>query len=305
MIQDVGRFLLNNATSCAYFSDLTKAVSQEAVPLYYFWVFEPRKTTNAMQKKSKKGQADFNAEAKMLSKAQEIINKVKAKHLGMSLVMGDFPVPLGLDATKLVREVVASVKNETLSFDCGSITEEVETVPAFDDPKDAKIIKLEADRDALLDKLHTKSRTSDTTLIRKKILELCETVCEDRYPHKVRQGDFLESKEFLDILDESNCELTENKVVIRSPKPKRKKKGESEDQPRISVCTIQKVVREVNKARYPNKRLLGRPKNEDPAILEIKTVEVKKKPRMVSTDQNDWSSKSAPNIIKTINPDLN
>ena len=258
-----------------------------------------------MQKKSKKGQADFNAEAKMLSKAQEIINKVKAKHLGMSLVMGDFPVPLGLDATKLVREVVASVKNETLSFDCGSITEEVETVPAFDDSKDAKIIKLEADRDALLDKLHTKSRTSDTTLIRKKILELCETVCEDRYPHKVRQGDFLKSKELLKILDKENCELTKNKKTLRSPKPKRKKKGKSEEQPSISVCTIQKVVRKVNKAKYPTKCMLGAPKIVDPAIFENKTVEVKKKLRVVSTDANDWSNKSSPNIVKAINPDLN
>ena len=262
-----------------------------------------------MKRKSKKAQADYNAiiEAKMIAKAQALVNKAKAKHFGMSLVMGGLPVTIDLDVAKLVQEVVASVKKETLSIDCRSIKDEVESVRTFEDPdeKDAEIIKLKAHRDALLDRFSKKSRSSDTTDMRSKILELCETVCEDRYPHKVRQGDFLESKEFLDILDESNCELTENKVVIRSPKPKRKKKGESEDQPRISVCTIQKVVREVNKARYPNKRLLGRPKNEDPAILEIKTVEVKKKPRMVSTDQNDWSSKSAPNIIKTINPDLN
>ena len=51
--------------------------------------------------------------------------------------------------------------------------------------------------------------------------------------------------------------------------------------------------------------MLGAPKIVDPTILEIQTVEVKKKPRMVSTDENDWSSKSAPNIVKAINPDLN
>jgi hypothetical protein len=248
-----------------------------------------------MQRKSKKVQADYNAiiEAKMISKAQAIIDKAKAKHFGMSQVMGDFPVPLDLDVAKLVREVVASAK--------------VETARTFDDPdeKDAKIIKLEALTDVLMDKLPKKSRNSDTTLIRKKILELCETVCEDRYPHKVRQSDFLKSKELLNILDEANCELTKNKKTLRSPKPKRKKKGESKEQPSISVCTIRKVVREVNKAKYPNKCMLGAPKNVDPAILEIKTVKVKKKQRMVSTDENDWASKSAPTIIKTINPDLN
>ena len=70
-----------------------------------------------MRRKSKKVQADYNAiiEAKMISKAQALIDKAKAKHFGMSLVMGDFPVPLDLDATKLVQEVVASVKKETLS----------------------------------------------------------------------------------------------------------------------------------------------------------------------------------------------
>ena len=52
--------------------------------------------------------------------------------------------------------------------------------------------------------------------------------------------------------------------------------------------------------------MLGAPKIVDPAILEIKTEEVKKKPpRTVSTDDNDWSSKSAPTIIKTFDPDLN
>ena len=52
--------------------------------------------------------------------------------------------------------------------------------------------------------------------------------------------------------------------------------------------------------------MLGAPKIVDPTILEIQTVEVKKKPpRMVSTDENDWSSKSTPNIVKAINPDLN
>ena len=284
-------------------------VNLEAVSIIFFESKSRKKATSIMRRKSKKVQADFNAiiEAKMISKAQALVDKAKAKHFGLSLVMGDFPVPLDLDATKLVQEVVASVKKETLSIDCGSITDEVETVRTFDDPdkKDAEIIKLKAHRDALLDRFSKKSRSSDTTDMRIKILKLCETVCEDRYPYKVRQGDFLESKELLNILDEANCELTEKKVVIRPPKPKRKKKGKSDDQPRISVCTIQKVVREVNKARYPNKRLLGRPKNEDPAILEIKTVEVKKKPRMVSTDENDWSSKSAPNIVKAINPDLN
>lgn len=285
-----------------------------------------------MRRKPKKVQADYNAiiEDKMISKAQELVDKAREKHLGMSMVMGDFPVPLDLDATKLVREVVARIKKEPISLDCGSITDEVETVRTFDDPdekeifeglkdvkanierknkvdaeKDATIIKLTEQRDALLDKLPKKSRTSDTTFMKSKILELCEKVCEDRYPHQVWQSDFLESEELLNILDEANCELTRNKVVIHPPKPKRKKKGESEEQPSISVCTIQKVVREVNRARYPNKRMLGRPKNEDPAIIKIKTIKVKKKPRMISTNENDWSSKSAPNIIKTINPDLN
>ena len=177
-----------------------------------------------MRRKSKKVQADYNAiiEAKMINKAQELVDKARAKHLGMSLVMGDFPVPLDLDATKLVREVVASVKRETLSFDCGSIKDEVETVRTFDDPdeKDAKIIKLEADRDALLDKLHKKTRTSDTTLIKIDILGLCETVCDDRYPHKVRQGDFLKSKELLDVLDNNlplkvqNCDGKHSEIRI-------------------------------------------------------------------------------------------
>ena len=262
-----------------------------------------------MRRKSKKVQADYNAiiEAKMISKAQELVDKARAKHLGMSMAMGDFPIPFALDVTKLVREVVASLKKEPTSLDCGSITDEEETVRTFDDPdeKDAKIIKLEALTDVLLDKLPKKSRSSDTTLMRSKILKLCEKVCEDRYPHRVRQSDFLKSEELLNILDEANCELTKNKATLRSPKPKRKKKGESEEQPSISECTIRKVVREVNRAKYPNKRMFGRPKNEDPAILEIKTVKVKKKQRMVSTNENDWASKSAPTTIKTINPDLN
>ena len=81
-----------------------------------------------MRRKSKKIQVDYNAiiEAKMISKVQELVDKVRDKHLGMSMVMGDFPVPLDLDATKLVREVVASVKKETLSLDCGSITDGVD-----------------------------------------------------------------------------------------------------------------------------------------------------------------------------------
>ena len=109
----------------------------------------------------------------------------------------------------------------------------------------------------MLDKLPKKSRTSDTTLIKSKILELCETVCDDRYPHKVRQSDFLKSKELLNILDEANCELTRKKKILRSPKPKRKKKGESEEQPSISVCTIQKVVREVKKQDTQTSVCLG------------------------------------------------
>ena len=88
-----------------------------------------------MQKKSKKVQADFNAiiEAKMLSKAQALVDKARAKH--WSAYSGGVPVPFDLDAAKLVREVVARVKKETLSLDCGSITDGV-------DIEGAEIIKL-------------------------------------------------------------------------------------------------------------------------------------------------------------------
>ena len=140
------------------------------------------------------------------------------------------------------------------------------------------------------------------------VLKLCKEICEDEYPHQLRFKNIIKDNRLFKILDEKNCNLTigrgrEMKITRRSKNIKKLK-----DRVSISEHTVEEIIRRVNSAKYPKKALLGAPSRKEECRLQSKPNKKETEPKMVSLKEEDWSSKSAPQIIKApknVDHDLN
>ena len=66
----------------------------------------------------------------------------------------------------------------------------------------------------------------------------------------------------------------------------------------VSEYTVEDIIRRANRDKYPKRDLQGRPQRQEPCRLVSKPKKPKAQPKRVSLNEEDWSSKSSPKIIK-------
>ena len=130
------------------------------------------------------------------------------------------------------------------------------------------------------------------------VSDLFKEICEDEYPNPLRLKKIIKDDRLIKILDEKNCILTigrgrEMKITRRSKNIKK-----LHDRVSISEHGIEDIMRRANRDKHSRKALLGAPSRKEECRLQSKPKKKEPDPKMVSVNEEDWSRKSAPQIIK-------
>ena len=234
----------------------------------------------------------------------------------ISFAMDGFPIPF--DNSDLDDEFEKEILDGL-----DAVKANVERRARIDSDKDAKIAEQEAkiaEQGALIEKVQKRNDTLQDKLVgaqerrnsKKDVMglvsDLFKEICEDEYPNPLRLKKIFKDDRLIKILDEKNCDLTIGRGREMKTTRRSKNINKLKDLVSISEHSVEEIIRRVNSNKYPKKALLGAPSRKEECRLQSKPNKKEPGQKMVSLKEEDWSSKSAPQIIKApkdVDHDLN